>query len=56
MQVLYCAPIMASESPSAGDGNLIGNLVKMQERKDKEALRQLAAGTDKYFPVFICDR
>ena len=49
-------PIMASESPSAGDGNLIGNLIRNQEKNDRKAIRQLAAGTDKYFPIFIGDR
>ena len=54
-KVIYVVPACASETPASGDGNLLGNLCKMQEEFDKEAIKILAGGSSKFFPVFICD-
>ena len=52
---MYVCPNASSETPASGDGNLLGNLLRMQEEFSQEALCLLARGRAKYFPVFVCD-
>ncbi len=54
-QVIYISPCAASETPAAGDKNLIGSLIKNQELQNKEAIRKLARGSSKYFAIFVVD-
>ena len=48
-------PNCASQSPYAGDGNLLGHHVKMLDVRNTEVLRRLARGSERFFPIFICD-
>lgn len=55
VKVVYLLPQCASQSPASGDGNLLGKYLKTQELTNHEALKILAEGTDRFFPIFICD-
>ena len=52
---MYVLPPCASQSPAAGDGNLLGNFCKVQDERNTQALRKLARGSANYFAVFIVD-
>ena len=53
--MLLILPQCSSQSPSSGDAVLAGNHAAMQDIRNEKALRKLAAGSTKYFPVFIAD-
>ena len=55
LKVVYVVPPCASQSPASGDGNLLGNHVKVQDDRNATALRILARGSDNFFPVFVVD-
>ena len=48
-------PNCASQSPYAGDGNLLGHHVKMLDVRNTQVLRRLARGSQEFFPIFIFD-
>ena len=55
LQVVYCVPACASETPASGNGNLLGAHIRSQEANQEEAIKKIAKGSSKYFPVFIVD-
>ena len=46
-------PNCASQSPYAGDGNLLGHHVKMLDVRNTQVLRRLTRGSQHFFPIFI---
>ena len=55
LQIVHMLPQCASQSPSSGDGNLLGHYIKMQDLQSSESMRRLARGSSRFFPVFILD-
>ena len=55
IKVVYVLPQCASQSPASGDGNLLGHHLKMQDLNNTQALRNLAKGSNAFFPIFILD-